>query len=170
MCQLISLKIKPHQQKQWRKNLLYIHWECQTIYSTLYLKFCNPQLKLFKKRHDFARLIFAFKKFQEMGTESIAFQLVILQYLKKHLTKIVHWLHYGIIIVKVSLLLIWLIGALFPCKFSKWNTFFLIVIHSMHDWTATARHGVKRKRSTKWLKHTENLFRKYLQLIGACLF
>ena len=40
-------------------------------------------------------LIFAFEKFQEMGTESIAFQLVIFQYLKKQLTKIVH---YGIII------------------------------------------------------------------------
>ena len=35
-------------------------------------------------------LIFAFEKFQEMGTESIAFQLVIFQYRKKHLTKIVH--------------------------------------------------------------------------------
>ena len=42
-------------------------------------------LKLFKKRHDFARLILAFEKFQEMGTESIAFQLVIFQYLKKTL-------------------------------------------------------------------------------------
>ena len=105
MCQLIFLKIKPQQQKQWCKNPLYIYWECQTIYSTSYLKFLNIQLlhlcadmyilKLFKKRHDFARLILAFEKFQEMGTESIAFQLVISQYLKNQLTKIVH---YGIII------------------------------------------------------------------------
>ena len=33
---------------------------------------------------------------------------------------------------------------------------------------ATARHGVIRKRSTKRLKHTENLFRKNLQLMGVC--
>ena len=53
-------------------------------------------LKLFLKRHGFARLIFAFEKFQEMGTESLflsfqnsfIFQLVIFQYLMKHLTKI----------------------------------------------------------------------------------
>ena len=48
------------------------------------------------KKHDFAMLIFSFKKFQEMGTKSlflsfqIAFQLVIFQYLKDHWTKIVH--------------------------------------------------------------------------------
>ena len=39
----------------------------------------------------------------------------------------------------------------------------------MHGWKATARHGVARKRSTKRLKHTENLFRKNLQLIGVFL-
>ena len=33
-----------------------------------------------------------------MRTESIAFQLVIFQYLKKHSTRIVYWPHYGIII------------------------------------------------------------------------
>ena len=38
----------------------------------------------------------------------------------------------------------------------------------MQGLTATARHGVKRKRSTKRLKHTENFFRKNLQLIGVC--
>ena len=38
MCQLIFLKIYPQQQKQWHKNPLYIYWECQTIYSTSYLK------------------------------------------------------------------------------------------------------------------------------------
>ena len=32
----------------------------------------------------------------------------------------------------------------------------------------TVRHGVARKRSTKRLKHTENLFRKKLQLTGVC--
>ena len=43
--------------------------------------------------------------------------------------------------------------------------FFLIVligIHFMQSWTATTRHGVTRKRSTKKLKHTQNLFRKSL--------
>ena len=44
MCQLIFLKIYPQQQKQWRKNPLYIYWECQTIYSTSYLKLHNTQL------------------------------------------------------------------------------------------------------------------------------
>ena len=33
---------------------------------------------------------------------------------------------------------------------------------------ALTSHGVKRKRSTKRLKHTRNLFRKNLQLIGIC--
>ena len=34
----------------------------------------------------------------------------------------------------------------------------------MQDWKVTTRHGVTRKRSTKRLKHTGNLFRKNLQL------
>ena len=38
--------------------------------------------------------------------------------------------------------------------------FFLIGIHSMEGWTATTRHGVTRKRSTKRLQHRRNLFRK----------
>ena len=42
-----------------------------------------------------------------------------------------------------------------------------IGIHSIQGWTATARHWVTRKRSTKWLKHTGNLFKKNLQLIGV---
>ena len=53
--------------------------------------------------------------------------------------------------------------------------FFLIWIQSMQEWTrkawqerktrkTTTRHGVTRKRSTKRLKHTRNLFRKNLQL------
>ena len=33
--------------------------------------------------------------------------------------------------------------------------FFLIGIHSMQVWTATIRHGVTRKRTTKGLKHPE---------------
>ena len=41
--------------------------------------------------------------------------------------------------------------------------FFWIGINSMQDWIATTRHGVRRKRSTKRLKHTGNLFRKNLQ-------
>ena len=40
----------------------------------------------------------------------------------------------------------------------------------MQGLTATTRHGVTRKRSTKRLKHTGNLFRKNLQLIGVCQF
>ena len=43
-----------------------------------------------------------------------------------------------------------------------------IGIHSMQGWAATARHGVTRKRSTRRLKNTENLFRKNLQVIGVC--
>ena len=34
---------------------------------------------------------------------------------------------------------------------------------SMQGQTATTRHGVTRKRSTKKLKHTENLLRKNLK-------
>ena len=45
---------------------------------------------------------------------------------------------------------------------------FLIGIHSMQGCTATTRHGVKRKRNTKTLRHTRNLFRKNLQLKDVC--
>ena len=38
----------------------------------------------------------------------------------------------------------------------------------MQDWTATTRHGVTRKRSTKRLKHTGNLFTKNLQWCFLC--
>ena len=41
-------------------------------------------------------------------------------------------------------------------------------IHSMQGWTATKRHGVTKKRSTKRLKHTRSLFRKKSQLKGVC--
>ena len=34
----------------------------------------------------------------------------------------------------------------------------------MQGWTATTRHGVTRKRSTKRLKHTGNLFTKNLNI------
>ena len=44
---------------------------------------------------------------------------------------------------------------------------FLIGIHSMEGWTATAGHGVTRKRSIKRLKHTGNMFRKILKLKGV---
>ena len=46
--------------------------------------------------------------------------------------------------------------------------FFLIGIHSMQGWTPTTRHRVTRKRSTKRLQHTGNLFRKNLQLKDIC--
>ena len=39
-------------------------------------------------------------------------------------------------------------------KFSSNFFFFLIGIHSMQGWTATTRHGLTRKRTTKRLKHT----------------
>ena len=45
---------------------------------------------------------------------------------------------------------------------------FLIGIYSMEDGNATTRHEVTRKRSTKRLKHTGNLFTRNLQLIGVC--
>ena len=38
----------------------------------------------------------------------------------------------------------------------------------MQGGTATTKHGVTRKRTTNRLKHIENLFRKRLQLKGAC--
>ena len=46
--------------------------------------------------------------------------------------------------------------------------FLLIWIYSMQGRTGTTRHAVARKKSTKSLKHTGNLFRKNLQLIGVC--
>ena len=55
-------------------------------------------------KRNFSRLIFSFKKFKRWGqnlyfwVSKIALQLVIPQYLKNYLTKIVHWPHYGIII------------------------------------------------------------------------
>ena len=45
---------------------------------------------------------------------------------------------------------------------------FLIGIQSMQGWTVTTRHGVTRKRSTKRLEHTGNLFRRNLQLEDVC--
>ena len=38
----------------------------------------------------------------------------------------------------------------------------------MQGSTVTTRHGVTRKRSTKRLKHTGNLFRKNLELKVVC--
>ena len=37
----------------------------------------------------------------------------------------------------------------------------------MQSWATTTRHGVTRKRSTKRLKDTGNLFRKKEQLKGV---
>ena len=48
--------------------------------------------------------------------------------------------------------------------------FLLIRIYSMQGWTATIRHGLARKRSTKWLKHIGNLFRTTIQLKRVCYF
>ena len=48
------------------------------------------------------------------------------------------------------------------------DEFFLIGIHSMQGWTATTRHGVTRKRSTKRLRDTGNFFWKNTHSIGVC--
>ena len=47
--------------------------------------------------------------------------------------------------------------------------YFVIEIQSMQGWTAATRHGIiyKKKKHNR-LKHTENLFRKNLHLIGVC--
>ena len=47
-------------------------------------------------------------------------------------------------------------------------TVFLIGIHSMQGLTATTMHVVTRKRDTKRLNNTGNLFRKKLQIKGVC--
>ena len=44
------------------------------------------------------------------------------------------------------------------------QSFFLIGTHSIQGGATTTRHRVTRKRSTKMLKHTENLFKKNPQL------
>ena len=77
-----SENIPTAKQKQLRKNPLYIYWECQTLYSTSYLKLDNTHLLhlfvdmyilkfFFLKKHDFASLSFTVKKFQEMATKSL---------------------------------------------------------------------------------------------------
>ena len=42
--------------------------------------------------------------------------------------------------------------------------------HNNQGWAATERHGIIRKKGTKRLKHTGNLFRKNLQLKDVCSF
>ena len=44
----------------------------------------------------------------------------------------------------------------------------LIIIQSIQGWTSTIRQRVKRKRSTKRLKHTGNMFKKNLQFKDDC--
>ena len=46
-------------------------------------------------------------------------------------------------------------------------TFFKNGTYSMQDWTATTRHGFTKKRNTKRVKHTGNMFRKNLQMEGV---
>ena len=50
------------------------------------------------------------------------------------------------------------------CMIFCYGDFFLIGIHYLQGWTATAKHWVTRKRSTGRFKHTGSLFRKNLQL------
>ena len=45
---------------------------------------------------------------------------------------------------------------------------FLVRIHSMQGWAASISYGVTRKRSTKRLKLTVELFWKNLQIKGVC--
>ena len=45
---------------------------------------------------------------------------------------------------------------------------FLVGVHSMQGLPDTTKNGVTRKRSSKRLKHTGNLFRKNLQLNDVC--
>ena len=42
------------------------------------------------------------------------------------------------------------------------NNFFLIGIQSIQGWTVTTKHEATKKRSTKRLRHTGNLFRNNL--------
>ena len=44
-----------------------------------------------------------------------------------------------------------------------------IGVHSMQGWTAITRHRVTRKKSTKRLEQTKNLFKKNLQLKGVLI-
>ena len=51
--------------------------------------------------------------------------------------------------------------------------FFLIGIHPLQGRTATTKawsYKKKKHKKIKRLKHTGNLFRKNLQLIGVCYF
>ena len=50
----------------------------------------------------------------------------------------------------------------FSLKVALMKLIFLVGIHYMQGGTATAKHGVLRKRSAKRLKHTANIFRKNL--------
>ena len=50
--------------------------------------------------------------------------------------------------------------------FVVWSAFFIGIL-SMQGLTATTRHEVTRRRSTKRSKHTGNHFRRNLQLIGV---
>ena len=56
-------------------------------------------------------------------------------------------------------------------NWKKWEDsriFYLTGIYYMQGWTATTWGGVTRKRNTKRLRQTGNLFRKNLQLKDVC--
>ena len=59
-----SENITTAKQKQLHKNALYIYWECQSLYSTLYLKLDNTHLLHFFV--DVYILNFFFKKNNNM--------------------------------------------------------------------------------------------------------
>ena len=109
----------PQQQRQWRKIPLYIYWKCQAMCSTSYLKPSRyPWMKALMHEKFFSNgliccssitgsldmCLFKVTKNIIWGqnlyfwVSKRAFRLIIFQYLKNHLPKIVHWPYYGIII------------------------------------------------------------------------
>ena len=61
------------------------------------------------------------------------------------------------------------IGWVLELGLLKFGDFFVLIwIQCIQGWTVTTRHGVTRKRNKKRLKHTVNLLRTNLQLIGVC--
>ena len=79
-----------------------------------------------------------------------------------------HWQFWRSVSLVLGLF-VWL-QIFWQLKLIELMRLFLTGIHSIQGWTATTRHRVTRKRSTKRLKHPGDLFRKNLQLIGVCWF
>ena len=101
----------PTATEKWCKSPLYLYWECETIYSNSYSKFYNSGLlhlfvgmyilNFFKNENMILQGEFSpFGDFKKWGqnlyflVSKIDFQLVVFQYLKNYLTKVVYWPHY----------------------------------------------------------------------------